>query len=131
MACSMKYHAALLLGRLGRHKPHVSPGDGFTDGLGIGGIVLVPLDVRLHVSRRHQPYRMAERLELPRPMVRRGAGLNTDQTRWQLLKKRQNVPTLYLATDDHLTFGVNAVNLEDRLGDIETDCCNRLHSSLL
>jgi hypothetical protein len=35
--------------------------------------------------------------------------------------------TLQLATNDHLAGGVNAVNLEDRLGDIETDCRDCLH----
>jgi hypothetical protein len=30
---------------------------------------------------------MAKRLQLARPMVRRGAGFDTNQTRWQLLKK--------------------------------------------
>ena len=35
--------------------------------------------------------------------------------------------TLQLATDDHLASGINSVNLEDRLGDVETDCRDRLH----
>jgi hypothetical protein len=34
-------------------------------------------------------------------------------------------------TDDHLAASVNAVNLEDRLSDIEADCRYRLHGSLL
>ena len=50
-----------------------------------------------------------------------------DQVRWQLLKERQNVATLQLAADDHFASGVNSVNLEHRLGDVETDCCDRLH----
>jgi hypothetical protein len=60
-------------------------------------------------------------------MVRRGAGFDTDQTRRQFLKERQNVATLQLTADDHLASSINAMNLEDRLGDIETDCRNRLH----
>jgi hypothetical protein len=31
------------------------------------------------------------------------------------------------AADDRLTGGINAVDLEDRLGDVETDCRDRLH----
>ena len=32
---------------------------------------------------------------------------------------------------NHLALRINAVNLEYRLGDIETDCCDRLHAGLL
>jgi hypothetical protein len=32
---------------------------------------------------------------------------------------------------EHLATSVNAVNLEDRFGDVETDCRHRLHGSLL
>jgi hypothetical protein len=41
------------------------------------------------------------------------------------------VAALQLAADDHLTGGIYSVDLEDRLGDIETDCRDRLHGSLL
>ena len=44
-ARATEHQAALLLGRLGRHEPHVGPGDRFADCLGVGGIVLLPLDV--------------------------------------------------------------------------------------
>jgi hypothetical protein len=70
---------------------------------------------------------MAKRLEFAGPIVRRGTGLNSDQTRWQLLKERQDVATLQLAADDHLTGSINSVNLEDGLGYVETDCRYRLH----
>jgi hypothetical protein len=48
--------------------------------------------------------------------MRRGTGLNADQTRRQLLKERQNVATLQLPADNHQTVGIHAVNLEKRLG---------------
>jgi len=35
--------------------------------------------------------------------------------------------TLQLAANDYLTTGINSMNLEDRLGDVETDCRDRLH----
>jgi hypothetical protein len=47
--------------------------------------------------------------------------------RRQLLKKCHNVTTLQLAADNHLASSINAVDLEDRLGDVETDCRDRLH----
>ena len=102
MARAMEHQAALLLGRLGLDEPHVGPGDRFADRLGISGIVLLPLDVGLHVGRRHQAHGMPERLELARPMMRRGAGLDADQAWRQLLEERQHVATLQLTADDHL-----------------------------
>ena len=41
------------------------------------------------------------------------------QTRRSLLEERQDRPALQLAADDHLANGINSVNLEDRLGDVE------------
>jgi hypothetical protein len=64
-------------------------------------------------------------------MVRRGTGLYANQAWWQLLEERQHVATLQLAADDHLAGGINSVDLENRLGDVETDCRDRLHRSLL
>jgi hypothetical protein len=66
-------------------------------------------------------------LEFARPMMRRGAGFNTYKARWQLLKKGQDVASLQLAPNDHLPISVNAVDLKDRLRDIETDCRDRSH----
>src|SRR5712675_3202650 len=113
MPCAVKHQAALLLRRLGGHKPHVGSGDSLTDGLGISGVILLPLDVRLDVGRRHQPHRMAKCLELARPVVRRGASLDPNQTYWQFLEERQDDATLQLAADEHLAGGINAVDLED------------------
>ena len=67
MARAVEHQAALLLGRLGLHEPHVCPGDRLADGLGVGGIVLLPLDVGLHVGRRHQAHRMTKSLQFARP----------------------------------------------------------------
>jgi hypothetical protein len=51
-------------------------------------------------------------------VVRRGAGFDADQAWRQLPEECQNVPTLQLPPNNHLAASVNAVNLEDRLGDI-------------
>src|ERR1019366_4416456 len=48
--------------------------------LGVGRVILLPVDIGLHVGRRHQPHGVTKCLELARPMVRRGAGFVTDQT---------------------------------------------------
>jgi hypothetical protein len=61
---------------------------------------------------------MTQCLELARPMVRRAAGFDTDQTWRQLLEERQDIATLQLPANNHLSASVNAVNLENRLGDV-------------
>ena len=63
MTGTMQCQAALLLRRLGRDEPHVRPGDRLTDRLGVGGIVLMPLHIGLHVGRRHQAHSVAKRLQ--------------------------------------------------------------------
>src|SRR5229473_6602122 len=53
MACAVKHQAALLLERLCWHEPHVGSGDRLANRLSVGHVVLLPFDVRLHVSWRH------------------------------------------------------------------------------
>jgi methionine aminopeptidase len=84
----------------------------------VSRVILLPLDVGLHIGRRHQPHGVTQCLQFARPMVRRGAGFHTDQTWRQLLEERQHIATLQLAANDSLAASVNAVNLENRLGDV-------------
>src|SRR5260370_33235744 len=60
-------------------------------------------------------------------MMRRSAGFDADEARRQPLKEWQNVPALELTANDYITCRVNSVDLKNRLGDIETDCRDRLH----
>ena len=53
-------------------------------------------------------------------MVRRGASLDANQAWWQLLEERQDVAAFELTADDHIAFRVNAVDLKNRLCDVET-----------
>src|SRR5262249_253380 len=45
----------------------------------------------------------------------------------QLLEERQHVATLQLTAEHHITIRVDAMNLKNRLRDIETDSRNCLH----
>jgi hypothetical protein len=74
--------------------------------------ILLPFDIGLNVSRRHQSYGMTECLQLARPMMRRGASLDANQTWRQLLEERQHVATLQLAADYYLANRINSVDLE-------------------
>src|SRR5512133_1498861 len=47
------------------------------------------------------------------------------------MKEWQNVPALEPTANDYITCRVNSVDLKNRLGDIETDCRDRLHLWLL
>ena len=49
----------------------------------------------------------------------------------RLISTWELVTALQLTADDHLPGSINAVHLKDRLGDVETDCPDRLHSWLL
>jgi hypothetical protein len=64
-------------------------------------------------------------------MVRRGAGLNANEAWRQLLEERQDIAPLQLTADYHLASAINAVDLKHRLGDVETDCRDRMHVWLL
>ena len=61
---------------------------------------------------------MAERFELARPVVRRGAGFDADKAWWHLLEERQDVAPLQLTANDHLAAGINPMDLENRLGNV-------------
>ena len=110
----MQRQATLLLACLGRHKPHIGSGDCLTDRLGVNRIVLMPLHIGRHVGRRHQANGVAKRLQLARPMMRRGTGFDANQARRQLLEKRQNVAPLDLAAKHHIALRIDGVNLENR-----------------
>src|SRR5215472_15375508 len=64
-------------------------------------------------------------------MMRRSAGFDANEARRQLLKEWQNVPALELAANDYITCRVNSVDLKNGLGDVETNCRDRLHIWLL
>jgi hypothetical protein len=127
MALAMKHQAALLLDRLDRNEAHIRPPDCFADRLRVGRVILLSLDIGLHVGRRYQTHGVAKRLKLARPIVRGRASFDANEARRKLRKKSQDLPTLQLAADNHLPGRINAMHLENRLRDVETDRCNRLH----
>jgi hypothetical protein len=56
--------------------------------------------------------------------MRRAASLNADQTSRQGLEERQHLRPLQLPPQYCLASGIDAVQLEDPLGDVQTDCGN-------
>src|SRR6266496_6414265 len=64
-------------------------------------------------------------------MMRRRAGLDADKARRQLLEEGNDVTALQLAPDDHIAFRVNAMDLKNRLCDVETNRRDSLHGPVL
>src|SRR5690242_5459331 len=59
-------------------------------------------------------------------MVRGSTGLDPNQAGRQLLKECEDITTLQLPTDNYLAASIYAMDLKNRLRNVETDC-NRLH----
>src|SRR5450759_3269159 len=121
IAYAMLHQPALLLGRFDRYKPHSWAPHRFADRLGVGGIVLVALDVGLYILRRPKPNLMSELRQLACPIMCRGAGFHADKARRQSFEELYHLAAAKLLPDDNLLGRVDAVNLEYVLGDIQTD----------
>ena len=79
----VQHQGGLLLFDLDRHKPHRWPRHRLADRRRIVRVVLAALEIGLHIARRHQPHRVAKRLQLAAPMMRRGTRFNANQARRQ------------------------------------------------
>ncbi len=64
---------------------------------------------------------MPQRLELARPEVAGAARLDADQTRLQLAEERHHLAPAQRSADDDLAGAVDAMDLENVLGQIEAD----------
>lgn len=115
---------ALLLDILDRHKAHARARDGFTDGLGIGRIVFVGLDVGLDELWRHQAHGVAHALELAGPVVGTAAGLHANQAGGQIDKETRHLLALERFVEHGLAMLINAVDLKHILGQVDANGCN-------
>src|SRR5207249_5869412 len=122
--------ACLLLRRLDWHKAHPRALNRLANRFGIGGVVLVALDVRLHVLRRHQSHLVAKRAQLPRPVVRRRARLQANQTGRQSTEERQNLRTPKLLAQNRRSLCINPVHLKNMLRQVQSDRSNLAHGWL-
>lgn len=64
-------------------------------------------------------------------MMRHRAGLDAGQRGRQLLEEREHVPALQPSADGNAALRVDAMNLKDRLCDVEADCRDCQHDELL
>jgi hypothetical protein len=63
-------------------------------------------------------------------MVRGCARLHANEARWQVGKEVENLCSADTLADHYRTVRINAVNLKDRLRNINTDCANLTHGRL-
>src|SRR5215468_5266245 len=126
----MQHQTALLLFRLRRHEPHRRPRDRLADGSSVVGIVLAAFEIGLHVARRQQPYRVAERLKLAAPMMCGRTRLNPHEAGRQRREELQQLRSANALSDYYRALSVHAVNLKNQLRDIETNRANLAHGRL-
>jgi hypothetical protein len=120
-ARAMAHQLRLVLDLSHRHEAHVRPSHRLADRLGVDGVVLVAPHIRLHIGRRHQLHPVAHRDQRARPMVRRAARLDPYQTRRQRSEEGQQLAPPNRFDHHHRAGGVDAMNLEHILRDIEPD----------
>jgi hypothetical protein len=128
---TMQQQCGLLLGCLDCHKPHARPAHRLADRFRIGRVVLVALEVGLDVLRRHQPHLVAQRLQLPRPVVRRGTRLQPDQAARQGGEEPHHLAAPQLLAQNRCTAHIDPVHLKNMLRQIQPDRRNLAHGWLL
>src|SRR5215470_4698796 len=127
LPAAMQHQARLLLFRLRRNKSHRGPRDRLADCGSVVGIVFAALNVGLYVARRQQPHGMAERPKLAAPIMCGRTCLNADEAGGQRREELQQLRSANAFADHHRAIDIYAVNLKNRLRDIETDRANLAH----
>jgi hypothetical protein len=107
LAATMQQCRRLLLCRLDRHKSHRRALNRLANRFRIGGIMLIALDVRLHVLRRHQPHLVPKRTQLARPVMGGRTRFQPDHTAWNAAEERQHLPAAQSLTQNRRTLCVN------------------------
>src|SRR6516162_1622424 len=130
LPAAVQHQARLLLCRLRRHKSHRRPRDRLADCGCVVGIIFAALNVGLHVARRHQPHRVAERLKPAAPIMCGRTRLNADEAGRQGREELQQLCSADALADHHRATRVHAMNLKNRFRNIETDRANLAHGRL-
>lgn len=79
LARAERHGARLLVGRFRLHETHGRTLGRLNDRLGVGGVVLLPLQERLDVMRRDQPVLVTAAGYFSCPVVRAGASLHSHE----------------------------------------------------
>src|ERR1700704_6555559 len=84
----------------------------FAAGIGVDRVVLAALDIGLGVSRRHQQHFVTHGLEFTRPIMRRAAGLHTDEAGLDLRKEFVHLRAPQLSRHGGADFAHKRVDLK-------------------
>src|ERR1700730_5731567 len=114
----------LLLYVLNRYEAHRRPGYRLADRSGVVGIILVAFAIGYDELRAHQLNRVAELLDLARPVVRRAARFHPHQARLQLHQKPEQVLARDTLVHLHSPKGVYSMQSERLLCQVDTECFN-------
>ena len=120
-AQAVQRRQGLLRLRLDRHRSDIFVPKSFEQSLGVGAIGLVPQHVGANDVRRHQHSAMAVRLGLPRPMMRRAAGLHQHRRRRSLGQKTPEPLARKPLTLPHLAGLLRDRHLEHRFRHVDSD----------
>src|SRR6516165_12689521 len=121
----------LLLFALDRNEAHAWPLRRFTDGLCIGGVVLLPLDERLDVDRRDQAHMMTQLSDLARPVVRAGTGFHRNDAPGLRCYETEKLRASDALAEQHMPGSIRSMQVEHVLRDVQTDRGSLLHGRLL
>jgi hypothetical protein len=95
------------------------------DRLGVVRIVLAALDIRLDVFRWQQNRLVPKPAQQPSPIMRGTARFQPDPGRCQLVEELPHFAAPRPTVDNRLLVLIEAVHLQDMLGDIQTNSDNR------
>src|SRR5204863_1237819 len=129
-AGGMNSERGLLLDTLHRNESHGRTADRLADRLRVAAVVLVALQIRLHIRRRHQSHLMAITADHPRPVVRGTTSLSSHGAWRKLREELLHRATPKLATQHNSSRSINSVNLKHVLRQIQTNCANLAHGRL-
>ncbi|EGG79103.1 hypothetical protein SXCC_00189 [Gluconacetobacter sp. SXCC-1] len=125
------HRPSLLAFRLGLHEAHRRTARRFCDGFGIGRVVFLPLDERLHIRRRHEPHVMSERTDRPGPKVGCRARFQRNDAPWQLRQECRYLSARQLLAERYASVCPSAVKLKNPLCKIKANNGNSVHGCLL
>src|SRR5229473_5065322 len=114
-----------LFGRLGGNELHRRALNGFGDRLGIAEVVLLPLGIRTHVLRRHQPGIVTKHPEPATEVMGADAGFHADQARRNVRESCLHLATRPLLPQRNCAPVIEAHDVERVLADIDANHGNR------
>src|SRR6266567_1897698 len=125
LAHSMQRLQVELFGRLGGNELHRRALNGFGDRLGIAEVVLLPLGIRTHVLRRHQPGIVTKHPEPATEVMGADAGFHADQARRNVRESCLHLATRPLLPQRNCAPVIEAHDVERVLADIDANHGNR------